>query len=191
MRGNIYFLGSVLLQWFSDSAVGGGTVCWYSFSGKNISVESNWMIVKHENAVGVVHDVLKALQTIDADTRQKKAQQITSLEQALNALDTRIEELQHQRSQVRNALAKIVGEPTPERKRRPRGTFDELREQVVHWMADQSGQAFSSKQLREEFPELKPLVSLVLFLKKPITEGMIKVDKSGGPANTTYRAMHS
>jgi hypothetical protein len=130
---------------------------------------------------------LEAIQQIDAEASRRKQEQLESLREALGNIDQRIDDLQHQRQQVVEAISKITGKPAPAG-RKPRGSHDELRARLLRWLAGHPGEWYTAGDLQREFPELEGMASIAMFLKKPITEGQVKVDKTGGNRNTKYSA---
>lgn len=134
---------------------------------------------------------LDAIAAIEQEAQKKKLEQVNILREALKNIDGRIGELQHQRQQVENAIEKIMGKPVAPvktAKKRGRINHQELRNRVVNWLSSHPGVAYTAVQLHEEFPELEGFASIAAFLKQPIADGVIVVDKSGGNRNTRYSA---
>src|SRR5688572_24598694 len=108
----------------------------------------------------------KAIETIAAIEREateKKLAQLESLQSAKAAIHERMNELNHQLSQIDSAIASIKG--GPERKeRRARRNLDEDRDRVSRWMTGRKGQKFAAGELIKEFPELEGTV-MSAFLK--------------------------
>lgn len=145
--------------------------------------------VSTDNAIA--KKALEAIAAIDAEASRKKAEQVGGLQDALRAIDARMAELKGQRQQVEEALEKIAGKKVLAKARGPRiprQDYQELRERLVRWMKSHAPQTYTAKELQREFPELKTFPSLVMFLKKQIEQGLVTVDKSGGPINTKYAA---
>lgn len=134
---------------------------------------------------------LDAIAAIEQEAQKRKLEQVNVLRDALKNIDQRISELQHQRQQVEDAIEKIMGKsaaPVKATKKRGRVNHQELRGRVVNWMSSHPGVVYTAVQLHEEFPELDGFASIAAFLKQPIADGVIIVDKSGGNRNTRYSA---
>ncbi len=138
-----------------------------------------------ENAIA--KKALDSLRQIEEETAKQKAQQLDGLREAIGNIDSRIRELEVQRQQVLDTMSRITGKPAPSA-RRPRSDHSEVRERVVRWLTGHAGTWYHSSELQTEFPELQEVVSVAMFLKKPIEEGTVKVDKTGGNRNTRYTA---
>ncbi|HVS71913.1 MAG TPA: hypothetical protein VHQ47_11715 [Phycisphaerae bacterium] len=130
---------------------------------------------------------LEAIQQIDAEASRRKAEQLESLREALGNIDQRLADLSYQRQQVEEAISKITGKAAPVQ-RKPRGSHDELRSRLLRWLGSHPGQWYTAGDLQREFPELEGIPSVAMFLKKPISEGAVQVDKTGGNRNTKYSA---
>src|SRR5690349_18998673 len=88
-----------------------------------------------ENAIA--RKVLEEIQKIENEAKQKKLAQLESLQQAKANIHDRIEQLQHQLTQIDNAMSVITGgKPLPGKApvRRQRRNLDEVRERLVRWM---------------------------------------------------------
>ena len=128
---------------------------------------------------------LEAIDQIDKEAQQKKEQQAEALKKAKDTITERINELNHQLTQIDKALAAITGEPTAPREKRPRRDLNEIRDRVGRWMEGHRGQKFGAGELQKEFPELEG-VAVSIFLK-PLTEaGKVKTDSSEGIRRMKY-----
>jgi hypothetical protein len=129
---------------------------------------------------------LEAISQIEEEAQRKKSEQLEGLRDALGNIQQRIDDLEHQRTQVLEAIGRITGKSPGTPTRRPRSNHDELRARLLRWLAGHPGEWYTSTDLQREFPELEKVTSVAMFLKKPITEGSVKVDKTGGNRNTKY-----
>ena len=103
------------------------------------------------------------------------------------AIHERMNELNHQLSQIDDAIASIKGGPAQKKERRPRRNLDEDRERVGRWMSGRKGQKFAAGDLIREFPELEGTV-MSAFLKPLVQEGKLMTDTSEGIRRTKYFA---
>ena len=129
----------------------------------------------------------KAIETIaqiDREASEKKMAQLESLQSAKAAIHERMNELNHQLSQIESAIASIKGSPE-KKERRARRNLDEDRERVSRWMTGRKGQKFAAGDLIREFPELEGTV-MSAFLKPLVQEGKIQTDTSEGIRRTKY-----
>jgi DNA repair exonuclease SbcCD ATPase subunit len=130
---------------------------------------------------------LEAISQIEEEAQRKKSEQLEGLREALKNIQQRINDLEHQRTQVEEAIGRITGR-APAPARRTRSNHDELRGRILRWLGGHAGEWFTAGDLQREFPELEKVTSVAMFLKKPVSEGQVKVDKSGGNRNTKYGA---
>jgi seryl-tRNA synthetase len=128
---------------------------------------------------------LEAIQSIEEEAERKKREQLDTLREALSSIDARIGELEQQKSQVTTAIEKISGK-APSSGRRVRRNLDDVRDRLVRWLGARSGEKFDSPRLQKEFPELKSIPSIAAFLKKPIDEGAVAMEREGGPRSARY-----
>lgn len=132
---------------------------------------------------------LEAVAAIDRDAHKKKMEQVATLNEAMSKIDERLAEMQHQKQEVQDALDAILGTShQAKNKKHGRGDYENLRDRVTRWLSTHSGTSYTTCELQAEFPELKPLNSVATFLKKPIEQGVILIDRSGGNRNTRYSA---
>lgn len=129
---------------------------------------------------------LEAISQIEEEAQRKKSEQLESLREAMGNIQQRITDLEHQRTQVQEAIGRITGKSAAAPTRRPRSNHDELRSRLLRWLAGHPSEWFTSSDLQREFPELQKITSVAMFLKKPIGDGNVKVDKTGGNRNTKY-----
>lgn len=126
---------------------------------------------------------LEAIQQIEEEATRRKTEQLAGLQQALQNIHDRINDLGAQREQVEAAIAAITGKPAT---RRSRTNYDDVRRRLLRWLSSHSGEWYTSGDLHKEFPELESVASIAAFLKNEIAEGKIRIDKSGGNRNTKY-----
>jgi hypothetical protein len=129
---------------------------------------------------------LESLRHIEEEAQRQKDEQLDGLWEALGNITSRIEDLKLQRQQVEDAIARITGKASGGRK--PRANHDELRARVLRWMSGHAGKWYHASDLQREFPELEEVASVAVFLKTAVSEGRVKIDKSGGNRNTRYSA---
>jgi len=111
---------------------------------------------------------------------------LQSLEAAKSTIHDRIKELNHQLTQIDEAIKSIGSSPATARKeKRPRRSLVEVRERVGRWMQGRKGQKFKAGDLVREFPELEGVVVSV-FLKPLVEGGTLSVDTSEGIRRTKY-----
>ena len=129
------------------------------------------------------------IRRIDEEATQKKMAQLESLKSARAAIMERINELEHQLTQIESVVGTVTGRPSVARvSESERKHWDEVRgRRIARWMQGRRGQKFGAADLVREFSELdgQP-VSMIL---KPLIEaGSTKVDASAGPKRTKYFA---
>jgi predicted nucleic acid-binding Zn-ribbon protein len=127
---------------------------------------------------------MEAIEQIDRESREKKQVQLVALQEAREAIQTRLDELNHQMAQLDAAVVKITGKAAPV-ERRQRRDWSEIRDRIVGWMAERSGQKFAAGQLAEAFPEIEGQVISVL-LKPTIEAGQVKLDQAEGVRRQKY-----
>ena len=141
-----------------------------------------------ENAVA--KKVLEEIQKIEAEAKQKKLEQLKSLEQVKTNILDRMEELKHQLAQVENAITMITGgsskraSASPPEKR-VRRDLNEVRERLVRWLEGRKGEMFMAGDLIKEFPELEG-VQISMFLRTLTQAGTVKTDASEGNRRMKY-----
>jgi hypothetical protein len=135
-----------------------------------------------ENAIA--RKAIEEIARIDREAEQKKREQVTQLQEAAENIRKRIGELQHQLEQVEATIVRVTGK-TPKSKG-VRNNHGDLRERVVRWMGSRVGEKFGASDLQREFPEMKAVTSVAIFLKKPIQEGRVLTERSNGPRSTVY-----
>ncbi len=131
---------------------------------------------------------LEAITQIEEEAQRRKGEQLDSLREALGNIQQRMDDLDHQRGQVEEAISRITGKSAAAPTRRPRSNHDELRSRLLRWLAGHPNQWYTASDLQREFSELENITSIAMFLKKSITDGLVKVDKTGGNRNTKYAA---
>jgi len=145
---------------------------------------------KTKNAVpstdnAIAKQALEALDQIDREAQQKKQAQAEALKKARESITDRINELNHQLSQLDKALAAITGHAPAARVKHARRDLNEIRERVGRWMEGRKGQKFGAGDLQTEFPELEG-VAVSIFLKPLVESGKIHTDTSEGIRRTKY-----
>jgi chromosome segregation ATPase len=137
---------------------------------------------RSDNAIA--RRAIDEIERIDKAAADKKREQLATLQEAIEAIDTRIGELQGQRRQIEAAIASITGKAV-RGPRRNRSDLDEVRERVARWMAGHPGEKFKSSDIEREFPELAG-TPISTFLKSLIKDGRVQVDTSNGIRRQTY-----
>ncbi|MCL2645580.1 MAG: hypothetical protein FWD61_01080 [Phycisphaerales bacterium] len=137
----------------------------------------------------VARKVLEEIQKIETEAKQKKLEQLESLQQAKTSILDRMEELNHQLSQIEDAIMTITGSKRvpasqPQQKRTYRN-LDEVRERVARWLEARKGEKFMAGDLVKEFPELDGF-KISLFLKPLTLAGTVKTDDSEGHRRMRY-----
>ena len=127
---------------------------------------------------------IETLQQIDEEARAKRLAQLESLQSAKAAIHERINELNHQLTQIDEAIASIKG-TSAKKERRPRRNLDADRERVARWMTGRKSQKFAAGDLIREFPELDGTI-ISAFLKPLVQEGKLQTDTSEGIRRTKY-----
>jgi hypothetical protein len=137
---------------------------------------------RQDNAV--VRSALEAVEQIDREAREKKLAQAEALQTTKAAIEGRIQDLQHQLTQINTALAAINGTPAPHEKNGRRDLAAD-RQRVAQWMEARKGQKFAARDLLQEFPELEN-VQISYLLKPLMQEGKIHTDTSEGMKRPKY-----
>ena len=138
----------------------------------------------------VAKKVLEEIQKIEAEAKQKKLEQLESLEQVKTNILDRMEELKHQLAQVENAITMITGgsgkrAATSSPEKRARRDLNEVRERLVRWLEGRKGEKFMAGDLIKEFPELEG-VQISMFLRTLTQAGTVKTDASEGNRRMRY-----
>ena len=125
------------------------------------------------------------IRRIEEEANQKKLAQLESLKSARGAIMARINEFEHQLTQIDSVVGTITGRPAAGRVRSERKNWDEVRERIARWMQGRQGQRFTAGDLLSEFPELDGR-QVSIFLKPLIETGDVQSDASEGPRRTKY-----
>jgi len=136
----------------------------------------------------VAKKVLEEIQKIEAEAKQKKLEQLESLQQVKANILDRMEELKHQLEQVENAIATITGSKrasASQPQKRVRRDLNEVRERLVRWLEGRKGEMFMAGDLIKEFPELEG-VQISMFLRTLTQAGTVKTDASEGNRRMKY-----
>ena len=138
----------------------------------------------------VAKKVLEEIQKIEAEAKQKKLEQLESLEQVKTNILDRITELNHQLSQVENAITLITGSsgkraPASPTEKRARRDLNEVRGRLIRWLEGRKGEKFMAGDLIKEFPELEG-VQISMFLRAQTKAGTVKTDASEGNRRMRY-----
>ena len=132
----------------------------------------------------LVQSAMDAIKQIDRETKTRKLAQAEALNTASAAIERRLEELQHQLTQIDNAISTIRGTPAAQ-PRRTRRDLSEDRQRVARWMEGRKGQKFAAGDLLREFPELEG--AQISYLLKPLVQdGKIHTDTTEGSRRPKY-----
>ena|GEM_PF-2007491 len=138
----------------------------------------------------IAKKALEEIQKIEDEAKQKKLEQLGSLQQVKDNIQDRIGELNHQLAQIENAITMITGDgrAPASASRQPKRTYrnlDEVRDRVARWMGARKGERFMAGDLAKEFPELDGF-KISLFLKPLTQAGTVKTDDTEGHRRMRY-----